>query len=147
MPSHSTRNSAAPSIKFIPRVLTLLAICTLVFGLPSKMISFASQESLHRIDSLLRGSASREVDRFGTFSNPDKGDNGKDKDHHNIDIDPLLRSPSLTPDHQLLKIGSHGAISSDLEICSNLTINEVLLKFPDSNAADAAVTQALCKAW
>ena len=62
-----------------------------------------------------------------------------------IDIDPLLRSPSLTPDHQLLKIGSHGAISSDLEICSNLTINEVLLKFPDSNAADAAVTQALCK--
>lgn len=26
-----------------------------------------------------------------------------------------------------------------------MTINEVLLKFPGSNAADAAVTQALCK--
>ncbi|CAI1595047.1 hypothetical protein SEUBUCD646_0L03470 [Saccharomyces eubayanus] len=145
MPSCSTRNSAAPSIKFIPRVLTLLAICTLVFGLPSKMISFASQESLHRINSLLRSPANREVDKFGTFLNPNKGEDGKDKDHHNIDIDPLLRSPSLTPDHQLLKIGLHGAISSDLEICSNLTINEVLLKFPGSNAADAAVTQALCK--
>lgn len=75
----------------------------------------------------------------------DDDDDGGDKDHHNIDIDPLPRRPSLTPDRQLLKVGLHGAISSDLEVCSNLTINEVLLKFPGSNAADAAVTQALCK--
>lgn len=63
---------------------------------------------------------------------------------HNIDIDPLARQPTLTPDPSLLKIGLNGAISSDLELCSNLTISKVLKKFPGSNAADAAVTQTLC---
>lgn len=62
----------------------------------------------------------------------------------NIDIDPLGRCPTLTPDRKYLKIGKKGAISSDLELCSNLTIQEVFLKYPESNAADAAVTQALC---
>lgn len=71
----------------------------------------------------------------------DRFDNGDD---HNIDIDPLPRHPSLTPDPELLKIGDHGAISSDLEICGNLTVSQVLQKFPGSNAADAAVTETLC---
>lgn len=66
------------------------------------------------------------------------------EDGHNIDIDPLARQPTLTPDPGLLKIGLNGAISSDLELCSNLTISKVLKKFPGSNAADAAVTQTLC---
>ncbi|CAR28146.1 hypothetical protein ZYGR_0N06370 [Zygosaccharomyces rouxii] len=66
------------------------------------------------------------------------------RDDHNIDIDPLPRQPSLTPDPKLLKIGDHGAISSDLEICGNLTVAQVLQKFPESNAADAAVTETLC---
>lgn len=65
-------------------------------------------------------------------------------DRHNIDIDPLRREPSLDPDVRFLKVGDNGAISSDLEICSNLTIDEVFKKFPGSNAADAAVTQTLC---
>lgn len=63
---------------------------------------------------------------------------------HGIEIDPLKREPTLDPDTSFLKIGRHGAISSDLQICSNLTIAKVLKKFPGSNAADAAVTQALC---
>lgn len=109
------------------------------------MVSFASQETLQRINNLLRGSANRDVDIIAEYLKKDDDDDGGDKDHHNIDIDPLPRRPSLTPDRQLLKVGLHGAISSDLEVCSNLTINEVLLKFPGSNAADAAVTQALCK--
>ncbi|CCH58766.1 hypothetical protein TBLA_0A09830 [Henningerozyma blattae CBS 6284] len=61
-----------------------------------------------------------------------------------IDIDPLGRHPSLTPNPKLLKKGKNGAIASDLEICSNLTINSIFKKFPNSNAADAAVTQTLC---
>lgn len=63
---------------------------------------------------------------------------------HNIEIDPLKRQPTLDPDTSFLKVGHNGAISSDLQICSNLTITNVLKKFPGSNAADAAVTQALC---
>lgn len=63
---------------------------------------------------------------------------------HNIEIDPLKRQPTLDPDTSFLKVGHNGAISSDLQICSNLTITNVLTKFPGSNAADAAVTQALC---
>lgn len=63
---------------------------------------------------------------------------------HNIDIDPLPRSPTMDPDQSLLKIGRHGAISSDLELCNNITRDQVFLKYPDANAADAAVTQALC---
>lgn len=65
-------------------------------------------------------------------------------DDQNIDIDPLPRNPSLTPNPELLKIGDHGAISSDLEICGNLTVSQVMQKFPGSNAADAAVTETLC---
>ncbi|QLG74337.1 hypothetical protein HG535_0G02210 [Zygotorulaspora mrakii] len=67
-----------------------------------------------------------------------------DGSDHDISIDPLLRQPTLTPDPRLLKIGAHAAISSDLEVCSNLTMSKVLQKFPGANAADAAVTQALC---
>ncbi|BAP69415.1 gamma-glutamyltransferase [Kluyveromyces marxianus] len=58
-----------------------------------------------------------------------------------IDID---RSPSLTPDQGLLKIGGKYAVASDLEICNNLTMNKIFLKYPGSNAVDAAVTVALC---
>lgn len=68
----------------------------------------------------------------------------RDGADHNIDIDPLLRQPTLTPDPSLLKVGQNGAISSDLEMCGNLTISEILQKFPNANAADAAVTQTLC---
>ncbi|EJS42560.1 ecm38p [Saccharomyces arboricola H-6] len=141
----SINPSTAPNIYSIRHILTLLTLSVLVLGMPSKMVSFASQESLQRINSLLRGSANRDCDNFATFSHQDEADDRSNKDHHNIDIDPLPRRPTLTPDSQLLKIGLHGAVSSDLEICSNLAINEVLLKFPESNAADAAVTQALCK--
>ncbi|GCE97968.1 gamma-glutamyltransferase [Zygosaccharomyces mellis] len=77
-----------------------------------------------------------EFDRFSV--------DAKDGDDHNIDIDPLPRQPSLTPDRKLLKIGNHGAVSSDLEICGNLTVSQVLQRFPGSNAADAAVTETLC---
>ncbi|EDO15867.1 hypothetical protein Kpol_1009p13 [Vanderwaltozyma polyspora DSM 70294] len=63
---------------------------------------------------------------------------------HNIDIGDLNRSPTLTPDQKLLKKGFHGAISSDLELCNNLTVNSVLKKFPQANAADASVTLGLC---
>lgn len=66
------------------------------------------------------------------------------KTDHNIEIDPLKREPTLDPDTGFLKVGQNGAISSDLQICSNLTIANVLRKFPGSNAADAAVTQTLC---
>lgn len=73
---------------------------------------------------------------LGSFHRLDSG--------HNIEIDPLRRQPTLSPDRNLLKIGRNGGISSDLQLCSNLTIDKVLKKFPGSNAADAAVTQALC---
>ena len=58
-----------------------------------------------------------------------------------LDID---RSPTLTPNQELLKIGSKFAIASDLELCSNMTLHKVFLDFPGSNAVDAAVTVALC---
>ncbi|KAJ9568835.1 Gamma-glutamyltranspeptidase [Nakaseomyces glabratus] len=73
-----------------------------------------------------------------------KGFFTSDGDDHNIDISPLPRWPSLNPDQKLLKVGRNGAISSDLELCNNLTINEIFLKYPQANAAEAAVTQALC---
>lgn len=64
---------------------------------------------------------------------------------HNIDIKPLPRSPTLTPNaSEILKVGRRGAISSDLEFCNNLAIDSVLKKFENANAADAAVTVALC---
>ncbi|CCD26749.1 gamma-glutamyltransferase NDAI_0I01800 [Naumovozyma dairenensis CBS 421] len=63
---------------------------------------------------------------------------------HNIDIDLLSRQPSLSPNISLLKKGDNMAISSDLEICNNLTMNEILLKFPNSTAIDASITQTLC---
>ncbi|CCF55913.1 hypothetical protein KAFR_0A04780 [Kazachstania africana CBS 2517] len=62
----------------------------------------------------------------------------------NIDIDPLNRYPSMTPDPSLLKKGRQNAISSDLELCNNLVINDVFSKYPTANAADAAVTLSLC---
>lgn len=66
------------------------------------------------------------------------------KDDHNIDIRPIDRSPSLTPSANFTKFGDNGIISSDLEICNKLVIDEILTKFPGTNAADATVTMALC---
>lgn len=66
------------------------------------------------------------------------------KDDHNIDIRPIDRSPSLTPSTKLIKVGDNGLISSDLEFCNKLVIDEILTKFPGTNAADATVTMTLC---
>ncbi|GMM55283.1 gamma-glutamyltransferase [Maudiozyma humilis] len=63
---------------------------------------------------------------------------------HDIDIDPLDRHPSQEPDRSLLKVGSDHALSSDLQLCNNLTLHRVLEAFPDATAADAAVTLTLC---
>ncbi|SCV00662.1 LAMI_0G06524g1_1 [Lachancea mirantina] len=64
---------------------------------------------------------------------------------HNIDIKPLPRSPTLEPNSSfVLKKGRNGAISSDSEYCSRLAVEHVLQKYDGANAADAAVTVALC---
>ncbi|SCU83783.1 LAME_0C06634g1_1 [Lachancea meyersii CBS 8951] len=64
---------------------------------------------------------------------------------HNIDIKPLPRDPTLTPNaSQVLRTGRSGAISSDSETCNRLAVDRILKKFEHSNAADAAVTVALC---
>lgn len=63
---------------------------------------------------------------------------------HDIDIDPLDRKPSMEPDTSLLKIGKDYAISSDLQVCNNLTMTQIFHKFPNATAADAAVTLTLC---
>ena len=64
---------------------------------------------------------------------------------HNIDINPLNRSATLFPDPKFQKIGYKLAISSDSELCNNLTKVEVFEKFEGkANAADAAVTLGLC---
>ena len=64
---------------------------------------------------------------------------------HNIDIDPLNRSATLFPDPKFQKIGYKLAISSDSELCNNLTKVEIFEKFEGkANAADAAVTLGLC---
>lgn len=62
---------------------------------------------------------------------------------HNIGID-IDRSPTLTPDKNLLKKGTKFAIASDLEICNNMTMQRIYMEHPGSNAVDAAVTVALC---
>lgn len=64
---------------------------------------------------------------------------------HNIDIKPLPRYPTLNPNSsQVLRTGLHGAASSDSELCNEIAIKQVLQKIENSNAADAAVTVALC---
>ncbi|CEP63037.1 gamma-glutamyltransferase LALA0_S07e01002g [Lachancea lanzarotensis] len=64
---------------------------------------------------------------------------------HNIDIKPLPRNPTLNPNSsEVLRIGKSGAISSDSETCNQMAVEQVLQKFEDANAADAAVTVALC---
>ncbi|SCU99675.1 LANO_0F03136g1_1 [Lachancea nothofagi CBS 11611] len=64
---------------------------------------------------------------------------------HNIDIKPLPRQPTLNPNSsQVLRTGRSGAISSDSEFCSSIAVEKVLKKFENANAADAAVTVALC---
>lgn len=63
---------------------------------------------------------------------------------HDIDIDPLDRKPSMCPDQSLRKIGHDYAISSDLQLCNNLTLHQIFHKFPNATAADAAVTLTLC---
>ncbi|SCU81436.1 LAFA_0C04918g1_1 [Lachancea sp. 'fantastica'] len=64
---------------------------------------------------------------------------------HNIDIKPLPRDPTLSPNAtEVLRVGKSGAISSDSETCNRLAIERVLQKYEHANAADAAVTVALC---
>ncbi|SMN21247.1 similar to Saccharomyces cerevisiae YLR299W ECM38 Gamma-glutamyltranspeptidase, major glutathione-degrading enzyme [Maudiozyma saulgeensis] len=63
---------------------------------------------------------------------------------HDIDIDPLDRKPSMSPDPSFRKIGHDYAISSDLQLCNNLTLHQIFHKFPNATAADAAVTLTLC---
>ncbi|CCK70983.1 gamma-glutamyltransferase KNAG_0F03210 [Huiozyma naganishii CBS 8797] len=63
---------------------------------------------------------------------------------HNIDISPLDRNATLTPSRKLCLRGDHGAISSDSQLCNELVHDKIVLKFPESNAADHAVTLALC---
>lgn len=63
---------------------------------------------------------------------------------HNIDITPIDRSPSMTPDTKYAVYGDNGVLSSDLEICNNLVIDKINKPFPEANAADMAVTLTLC---
>ncbi|AMD22898.1 HHR129Wp [Eremothecium sinecaudum] len=63
---------------------------------------------------------------------------------HGIEIGPLNRTASITPELQHLKVGQNGAISSDLELCNRMGVHDILLGIPGSNAADAAITVALC---
>lgn len=100
------------------------------------LLAFIPITSAHRIPTSF---ASSRYPFAGFYNNDENPEND-----HNININPLLRQPTLTPDTSLLKIGLHAAISSDLEICSNITTEQVLKRFPGANAADAAVTQALC---
>lgn len=58
-----------------------------------------------------------------------------------IDISPLKREPSLDPDRSHLHKSQFGAVSSDIDICSDLGV-KVLEK--GGFAADAAVTVGLC---
>ncbi|KAM3159781.1 Ecm38p [Lachancea thermotolerans] len=64
---------------------------------------------------------------------------------HNIDIKPLPRHPTLSPNSsQVLRTGRYGAASSDSEHCNKIAVEQVLKKFDGANAADAAVSVALC---
>lgn len=58
-----------------------------------------------------------------------------------IDINPLKRGPSLDPSPNHLHKSMYGAVSSDIELCSQLGV-DILKK--GGFAADAAVTVALC---
>lgn len=58
-----------------------------------------------------------------------------------IDISPLKREPSLDPDRSHLHKSQFGAVSSDIDICSDMGV-EILQK--GGFAADAAVTVGLC---
>ncbi|KAG0659764.1 hypothetical protein C6P45_001747 [Maudiozyma exigua] len=63
---------------------------------------------------------------------------------HDIDIDPLDRHPSMTPNPSLRKIGHEYAISSDLQLCNNLTLDRIFHTYPNATAVDASVTLTLC---
>lgn len=58
-----------------------------------------------------------------------------------IDISPLKREPSLEPNTKHLHKSRTGAVASDVQLCSEMGIS-ILSK--GGNAADAAVTVALC---
>ena len=59
-----------------------------------------------------------------------------------LNMGPPAKNPSLNPDEKYLKIGKNGAVASDLEECSFL--GGQILQMHNGNAADAAVTVALC---
>lgn len=63
---------------------------------------------------------------------------------HNIDITPIDRTPSLTPDIKYAVRGENGVLSSDLKFCNNLVIDSIIELYPNANAADMAVTLTLC---
>lgn len=73
------------------------------------------------------------------------------KDDHNIDIDPLDRSPTLTPSLDKLGIfdphenggSSPFMISSDLKTCNNIA-KDMINKYPGVNYVDASITIGLC---
>lgn len=75
------------------------------------------------------------------------------KDDHNIDIDPLDRSPTLTPDssNRLAQYDPHGKngainpfiIATDLAECNNI-VKDIVAENPDINYADVAVSIGLC---
>ncbi|ODV60239.1 gamma-glutamyltransferase [Ascoidea rubescens DSM 1968] len=51
-------------------------------------------------------------------------------------------SSTFEPDETHLKTGEHGAVTSDVEVCSKLGVS--ILRDHEGNAADAAVTVGLC---
>ena len=73
------------------------------------------------------------------------------KDDHNIDIDPLDRSPSLTPSKSKLATFNphdhHGTnsfiIASDLQTCNNI-VKDMIETYPGVNYADASISIGLC---
>ena len=66
---------------------------------------------------------------------------------HNIDINPLYRAPTMHPNSsEVLRTGEHGALSSDLELCNELTYKKIIDKYgmENVNSADLAVPLGLC---
>lgn len=63
---------------------------------------------------------------------------------HAFEFETLNRTATLKPDPQYLKIGLNGAVSGDVEMCNKMAVENILVGIPGSNAADAAVTLALC---
>lgn len=112
-----------------------IAICVLVlYTISSQLLPFL--QNLKPLPLFVR-------EEHTIFPDPEHG--LRPLDDHNIDIDPLHRAPTLHPNEtQVLRRGLHGAISSDLELCNELAVKQVLTKFPGSNAADASVTLGLC---